>query len=199
MTSAHIRACCRATGLLPEASRPVRGRSARFRATGHSRSPSRPERRMRSRAPPARRRRSPASNLSTLIAPMTPVADDHRRTDPSPNAPTAVRLTRKVRILRDVGEDLLSLRPHDLDAEVGLVVQVEAHSDKPPQIVQAARAHDHQAVSLNHLDGAAVVGNDSLQLVEDRLERLFEAQRLARAPASRRRASRRARARAGAR
>ena len=43
------------------------------------------------------------------------VADDHRGTDPSANASTAVQLTRKVRVLRHVGEDLSPLRPHDLD------------------------------------------------------------------------------------
>ena len=65
----------------------------------------------------------------------------------------------------------------DLDSGVALVVEVEAHSGHPPQIVEAAPAHDHQAVSLNHLDGTAVVGHDLLQLAEDRLERVFEAQR----------------------
>jgi hypothetical protein len=90
-----------------------------------------------------------------------------------------VRLTRKVRVLRDVGEYLLSLRPHDLDIEVGLVVQVEAHSEQTPQIVQAASRHDHQTVSLNHLNRGAVIGHDPPQLVEDRLEGVFEAQRLA--------------------
>ena len=90
-----------------------------------------------------------------------------------------MQLARKVRVLRDVGEDLWPLRPHDLAVEVGLVVQVEAHSDQAPQIVEAAPADDHQAVSLDHLDGAAVVGHDSLQLAEDRLEGVLEAQRLA--------------------
>ena len=78
----------------------------------------------------------------------------------------------------DVGEDLSPLRSQDLDPGVGLVVQVEAHADHPAQVVEAARAHDHQAVSLDHLDGTAVVGHDLLQLVEDRLERVLEPQRL---------------------
>ena len=56
--------------------------------------------------------------------------------------------------------------------------QVEAHSDHPSQIVEAAPAHDHQAVTLDHLDGATVVWHDSLQLAEDRLDRVLEAQRL---------------------
>ena len=107
------------------------------------------------------------------------VADDHRRADPSANASAAVLLAREVRVLRHVGEDLWPLRPDDLAVEVGLVVQVEAHSDQAAEIVEAAPADDHQAVALNHLDGAAVVGHDSLQLVEDRLERVLEAQRLA--------------------
>ena len=106
------------------------------------------------------------------------VADDHRRTEPSANASAAVFVARKMRVVRYVGEDLLPLRPHDLDAGVGLVVQVEAHPDHPPQVVEAAPAHDHQSVSLNHLYRAAVVGHDLLQLAEDRLERVLEAQRL---------------------
>ena len=48
--------------------------------------------------------------------------------------------TRKVRVVRHVGEDLWPLRPHDLDAEVGLVVQIEADSDQTPQILEAAAA-----------------------------------------------------------
>ena len=107
------------------------------------------------------------------------VADDHRRADPSANAPAAVLIAREMRVLRYVREDLLPLRPHDLTVEVGLVVQVEAHSDQAAEIFEAACAHDHQAVPLDHLDGGAVVGHDSLQLVEDRLEGLLEAQRLA--------------------
>ena len=47
------------------------------------------------------------------------------------------------------------------------------------QVVEAAAADDHQAVSLDHLDGAAVVGHDSLQLADDRLDGVLEAQRLA--------------------
>ena len=63
--------------------------------------------------------------------------------------------------------------------DVGLVVQVEAHSEKRLEIVEAAAAHDHQAVALNHLHGTAVVGHDPLQLAEDRLDGVLEAQRLA--------------------
>ena len=107
------------------------------------------------------------------------IADDHGRTDPSANAAATVKLARKVRVLRDVGEDLPPLRPYGLNGEVGLVVQVESHSDKTPQIVEASPADDHQAVSLNHLDRAAVVRHDSLKLIEDRLEGVLEAQRLA--------------------
>ena len=95
------------------------------------------------------------------------------------NAAATVKLARKVRVLRDVGEDLPPLRPYGLDGEVGLVVQVESHSDKTPQIVEASPADDHQAASLNHLDRAAVVRHDSLKLTEDRLEGVLEAQRLA--------------------
>ena len=84
-----------------------------------------------------------------------------------------------MRVVRHVGEDLLPLRSHDLDTGVGLVLQVEAHSDHSAQVVEAAPARDHQAVSLDHLDGTAVVGHDLLQLVEDRLERSFKAQCLA--------------------
>ena len=62
--------------------------------------------------------------------------------------------------------------------EVGLVVEVETHAEKTPQVVDAAAAHDHQTVPLNHLYGAAVVGDDSLQLAQDCLERLLEGQRL---------------------
>ena len=80
---------------------------------------------------------------------------------------------------RHVGEDLRPLRPHDVAVEVGLVVQVEAHPEQAAEIVEAAPADDHQAVALDHLDGAAVVGHDSLQLAEDRLDRVLEAQRLA--------------------
>ena len=49
---------------------------------------------------------------------------------------------------------------------------------RPLEIVEAAPAHDHQAVALDHLHGTAVVGHDPLQLAEDRLDRVLEAQRL---------------------
>ena len=89
-----------------------------------------------------------------------------------------MELAREVRMVRHVGKDLSPLRPHDLDAGVGLVVQVEAHSEHPSQIVEAAPTHDHQAVTLDDLDGTTVVWHDSLQLAEDRLDRVLEAQRL---------------------
>ena len=41
------------------------------------------------------------------------------------------------------------------------------------QVVEAAAADDHQPVSLDHLDRAAVVGHDPLQLAEDRLDRVL--------------------------
>ena len=47
------------------------------------------------------------------------------------------------------------------------------------RIVEAPPAHDHQPVVLNHLDRRAVVRHDSLQLGEDRLEGVLQAQRLA--------------------
>ena len=84
-----------------------------------------------------------------------------------------------MRVVRHVGEDLRPLRPHDLVVEVGLVVQVEALPEESLEIVEAAPADDHQTVVLDHLDGAAVVGHDPLQLVEDRLDRVLQAQRLA--------------------
>ena len=62
--------------------------------------------------------------------------------------------------------------------EVGLVGQVEGHPDQSSEIVETARADDHEPVALDHLDGTAVVRHDSLQLVEDRLERVLEAERL---------------------
>ena len=105
------------------------------------------------------------------------VADDHRRADPSANASTAVLFARERRVLRHVGENLSPLRPDDLTVQVGLVVQVEAHSDQATEILESAFANDHQAIALNHLDGGAVVGDHSLQLVEDRFEGLFKAQR----------------------
>ena len=106
------------------------------------------------------------------------VADDHRRADPAANAGRTPEVARKVRVLRDVGEDLCSLRPHDLAVDAALVVEVEALPEQGIQVVEAAAADDHQAVSLDHLDGAAVVGHDSLQLADDRLDRVLEAQRL---------------------
>ena len=87
-------------------------------------------------------------------------------------------LARKVGMVRHVAEDLAPLRPQDLDSGIGLVVHVEAESDQPSEIVEAAPAHDHQPIALDHLDGAAVVRHDSLQLAENRLDRVFEAQRL---------------------
>jgi hypothetical protein len=86
---------------------------------------------------------------------------------------------RKARVLRHVREHLRPLGPDDLAAEVRLVVQIEAHSEEIPEVVEAAAVHDHQAVSLDDLEGAAVVGDDPLQLGEYRLERLLEAERLA--------------------
>ncbi len=106
------------------------------------------------------------------------VADDHRRTDPSANARTAVDVTRKVRVLRHVGEDLRPLRPHDLAIESGLVCQVEALAEKGLDVVEAAPAYDHQAVTSNHQHGTRVVGHDPLKLAEDRLDRVLEAQGL---------------------
>ena len=50
---------------------------------------------------------------------------------------------------------------------------------RPPRSSKPAGADDHQAVSLDHLDGAAVVRDDPLQLAEDRLDRVLQAQRLA--------------------
>ena len=105
------------------------------------------------------------------------VADDHRRADPAANASTAVLFARERRVLRYVGENLSPLRPDDLTVQVGLVVQVEAHSDQATEILESAFADDHQAIALNHLDGGAVVGDHPLQLVEDRFEGLFKAQR----------------------
>ncbi len=52
-------------------------------------------------------------------------------------------------------------------------------AEKPLEIVEAAPAHDHEAVALNHLHGTGVVGHDPPQLAEDRLDRVLEAQRLA--------------------
>ena len=83
------------------------------------------------------------------------VADDHRRADPAADASAAVDLAREMRMVRHVGEDLLPLRPHDLAAGVGLVVQVEADAEKRLQIVEAAPAHDHQAIALDHLHGSS--------------------------------------------
>jgi hypothetical protein len=71
------------------------------------------------------------------------VADDHRGADPAPNASASVLLTRKVRVLRHIGEDLSPLREDDLAVEVGLVHQVEAHSDQAAEIVEARGADDH--------------------------------------------------------
>ena len=90
----------------------------------------------------------------------------------------AAEVAREVRVLRDVGEDLGPLRPHDVAVQAALVVEVEALPEQGLQVVEAASADDHQAVSLDHLDGAAVVGHDSLQLADDRLDGVLEAQRL---------------------
>ena len=62
---------------------------------------------------------------------------------------------------------------------VRLVVQVEADPDHRLQIVEPTPADDHEPIALDHLDRAAVVRHDALQLAEDRLDRLLEAQRLA--------------------
>src|SRR5207253_9134481 len=102
---------------------------------------------------------------------------DHRRADPSANASAAVLIAREMRVPRYVRENLLAIRPDDLTVEVGLVVQVEADSDQAAEIFESAFADNDQAIALNHLDGGAVVGHHSLQLVEDRLKGLFKAQR----------------------
>jgi hypothetical protein len=104
------------------------------------------------------------------------VADDHRRADPAADACGAAEVTREMGVVRDVGEDLRPLRPHDLAVEVGLVVQVEALADQRVQIVEAAPSHDYQAAPLDHLHRATVVGDDSLQLVEYRRDGLLNAQ-----------------------
>ena len=112
--------------------------------------------------------KTPMTRSPTIIG-----TQSHPRMRPPPWT-----LAREVRVVRHVGEDLSPLRPHDLDPGVRLVVQVEAHAEHSPQVVEAAPADDHQAVSLDHLDGTAVVGHDLLQLPEDRLDRVLEAQRL---------------------
>ena len=106
------------------------------------------------------------------------VADDHRRADPTADARAAADVTREMRVVGDVGENLRPLRPHDVAVEVGLVVEVEAPSEESLRIVEATPADDYQTVSLDHLDGAAVIRDDALQLVEDRLDRLLQAQHL---------------------
>ena len=106
------------------------------------------------------------------------VADDHRGTDPSADSSTPVDVARKVRVLGHVGEELLPPRSHDMAVEVGLVGQVEGHPHQAPEIVETPRADDHEPVALDHLDGTAVVRHDSLQLAEDRFDRVLEAERL---------------------
>ena len=70
------------------------------------------------------------------------VADDHRRTDPTANACTAADVTREMRVVGDVGENLRPLRPHDMAVEIGLVVKVETLPEDSLQIVEAATAHE---------------------------------------------------------
>ena len=99
-------------------------------------------------------------------------------TQPPADASSAVGLARKMWVLRHVGKDLSPLRPHDLDPGVAVIVEVEADSDHAAEVVEAAPAHDHEAVPLDHLHRTAVVGHDLVQLVEDRLDRVLEVQRL---------------------
>ena len=83
-----------------------------------------------------------------------------------------------MRVVGDIGENLGPLRPHDVGVEIGLVVKVEAPPEDSLQIVEPAPAQNHQAVADDHLHGTAVVGHNPLQLVEDHLDRVLEAQRL---------------------
>ena len=107
------------------------------------------------------------------------IAEYQRCADPAADASATVQLAGEMRVMRHVAEDVLPLRAQHLDARVGLVVQVEADPENGLRILEAAPAHDHQAVVLDHLDGGAVVRHDSLELTEDRLEGVLQAQRLA--------------------
>ena len=106
------------------------------------------------------------------------IAEYQRRADPAANASTTVQLTGEMRMMRHVAEDVLPLRAQHLDARVGLVVEVEAEPENGLRILETAPAHDHKAIVLDHLHGRAVVWHDSLQLTQNRLEGVLQAQRL---------------------
>ena len=166
--------CSRANGPPHGASRPARGRRARSRASARS----------RSRSPPGRQRRRQLRQLLVVEVGLElvdadhaddPVADDHRRADPAANACAALKSLAKCGLSETSAKTCVRF-----DRTTWLLRLVSSSRSNPPraslEVVEPAPAHDHQAVSLDHLHRAAVIGHDPLQLVEDRLDRVLQAQ-----------------------
>ena len=107
-----------------------------------------------------------------------PVADDHRRADPAADAPGLLDAPAKGGL-----SDTSAKTCVRFDWTTRLSGSVASSRSKPnprraSRFVEAAPAHDHPPVPLDHLDRAAVVGHDPLQLVENRLDRVMQGQRL---------------------